>query len=100
MGGAILMALPTIGEGHSSAAGVGMIMAALVSYGFALNLARPLQWRNGALPVIWRPQMVALVLTKAGALPGCATPRLLRLYLTASDQVVTHVARYGGIIPG
>jgi hypothetical protein len=63
MAGAVLMAFPTIGEGHSSAAGVGMIMAALVSYGFALNIARPLQQRNGALPVIWRAQMIALVLT-------------------------------------
>ena len=69
MAGAILMALPTIGEGHSSAAGVGMIMAALVSYGFALNIARPLQQRNGALPVIWRAQMVALVLTTPLGLP-------------------------------
>jgi drug/metabolite transporter (DMT)-like permease len=69
MAGAVLMALPTIGEGHSSAAGVGMIMAALVSYGFALNIARPLQQRNGALPVIWRAQMIALVLTAPLGLP-------------------------------
>ncbi len=69
MAGAILMALPAIGEGHSSAAGVGMILAALVSYGFALNIARPLQQRNGALPVIWRAQMVALVLTTPLGLP-------------------------------
>jgi drug/metabolite transporter (DMT)-like permease len=75
MGGAILMALPTIGEGHSSAAGVGMIMAALVSYGFALNLARPLQRRNGALPVIWRPQMVALVLTAPLGVPDMISAR-------------------------
>src|SRR5580698_1590787 len=32
MMGAILMALPAIGEGHSNAAGVGMIVAALISY--------------------------------------------------------------------
>src|ERR1700722_20389201 len=69
MAGAVLMAFPTIGEGHSSAAGVGMIMAALVSYGFALNIARPLQQRNGALPVIWRAQMVALILTAPLGLP-------------------------------
>jgi len=69
MAGAVLMALPTIGEGHSSAVGVGMIMAALVSYGFALNIARPLQQRNGALPVIWRAQMIALVLTAPLGLP-------------------------------
>jgi drug/metabolite transporter (DMT)-like permease len=61
--GAVLMALPTIHDGSSSLAGVAMIVAALISYGFALNLARPLQQRNGALPVIWRAQAVALVLT-------------------------------------
>jgi drug/metabolite transporter (DMT)-like permease len=63
MTGAILMMVPTGGEGHSSVAGVSMILAALVSYGFALNIASPLQKKNGALPVIWRAQMVALLIT-------------------------------------
>ena len=40
-----------------------MILMALVSYAFAYSLARPLQQRNGALPVIWRALAVALVLT-------------------------------------
>jgi drug/metabolite transporter (DMT)-like permease len=75
MMGAILMALPAIGEGHSSAAGVGMIVAALISYGFALNIARPLQQRNGALPVIWRAQMVALVLTAPLGVPDMMAAR-------------------------
>jgi drug/metabolite transporter (DMT)-like permease len=63
MAGAVLMAYPALGEGRSSAAGVVMILVALVCYAFALNIARPLQQRNGALPVIWRAEMVALVLT-------------------------------------
>lgn len=63
MAGAVLMAMPSIREGHSTALGVGMILAALLSYGFALNIASPLQQRNGALPVLWRAQIVALVLT-------------------------------------
>jgi drug/metabolite transporter (DMT)-like permease len=67
--GAALVALPTIGEGHSSMIGVLLILAALVSYGFALNLARPLQQRHGALPVILRAQAVALVLTAPLGLP-------------------------------
>ena len=62
MAGTVVIALPTLGEGHSTIAGVGMILAALVSYGVALNLASPLQQRNGALPVILRTQLVALVL--------------------------------------
>lgn len=73
--GTILMALPTSGEGHSNAVGVGMILVALVCYGFALNIARPLQQRHGALPVIWRAQMIALILTAPLGLPGLATAR-------------------------
>lgn len=67
--GAVLMAWPTIHEGHSSAVGVLLILAALTSYGIALNLARPLQQRHGALPVIWRAQAVALALTAPLGLP-------------------------------
>jgi len=62
MAGAVVIALPTLHEGLSTVGGVGMILAALVSYGVALNLASPLQRRNGALPVILRGQFVALVL--------------------------------------
>jgi drug/metabolite transporter (DMT)-like permease len=67
-GGAVVMALPAMG-GASSAFGVGLIMAALVSYGIALNIARPLQQRNGAIPVVWRALAVALVLTAPLGLP-------------------------------
>lgn len=63
MAGAMLMALSASSGDHTSAAGIGMIVAALVSYGLALNIAAPLQRRNGALPVIWRAQAVALILT-------------------------------------
>jgi drug/metabolite transporter (DMT)-like permease len=61
-GGAVVMALPAMGGGNS-AFGVGLIMAALVSYGIALNIARPLQQRNGAIPVMWRALGVALIIT-------------------------------------
>jgi len=57
------MGLPTLGRGRSTTLGVLLILAALVSYGFALNVARPVQQRSGALPVIWRAQAIALVLT-------------------------------------
>ena len=63
MAGAVLMAWPALDGASGSLAGVAMILAALVSYAFALNLARPLQQQHGALPVIWRAQAVALVLT-------------------------------------
>jgi len=67
--GGVLMALPTLRQGRSTALGVLLILAALVSYGFALNVARPVQQRNGALPVIWRAQALALVLTAPLGLP-------------------------------
>ncbi len=71
-GGAVLMALPGFGVGAttSSPLGVGLIIAALMSYGVAINLARPLQQRNGALPVIWRALGFALILTAPFGLPA------------------------------
>ena len=67
--GAVLMGLPALSQGRSTVIGVLLIVAALVSYGFALNIARPIQQRQGALPVIWRAQAVALVLTAPLGLP-------------------------------
>ena len=70
--GAILIALPSVrggGESSDQAFGVTLIVAALISYGFAVNLAGPLQQRNGALPVIWRAQLVALLLTAPLGIP-------------------------------
>ncbi len=61
--GVVLVALPSLGEGTNSAFGVALIAVAISSYGLAVNIARPLQDRNGALPIIWRAQAVALVLT-------------------------------------
>ncbi len=68
-GGAVVMALPAMG-GSSSAFGVALIVAALISYGIALNVARPLQMRNGAIPVVWRALGVALILTAPLGLPA------------------------------
>ena len=75
MAGAILVAWPTLQDDHSSLVGVLLILAALVSYGFALNLARPLQQEHGALPVIWRAQAVALGLTAPLGLPDLLAAR-------------------------
>lgn len=61
-GGAVVMALPALG-GSNSAFGIALICIALVSYGVALNIARPLQQRNGAIPVIWRALGVAVLVT-------------------------------------
>ncbi len=70
--GAGLLALPTIHEGHSSVVGVLLILAAVSSYGFALNLARPLQQRYGALSVILRAQDCRSDVDRAARCTRCA----------------------------
>lgn len=61
--GTALIALPSLGEGRSEALGVFLILIALTCYGFALNLAVPLQQKYGSLPVFWRAQMVGMAVT-------------------------------------
>jgi drug/metabolite transporter (DMT)-like permease len=61
--GSVLIALPTFSEGKSSAFGILLIVVACISYGFALNVARPLQMKYGALPVIWRALGCAVLMT-------------------------------------
>lgn len=102
LGGAVLMAVPGLGAGGNSARGVLLIMAALVSYGIAINLARPLQQRNGALPVVWRALGVALLLTAPLGAPALLSahwsPRSLLAMLalgalgTAAANVIMAVA--------
>ena len=69
LAGTVLIALPAMNQGHSSIEGIAMILAALVSYGVALSVARSLQQKYGAVPVIWRAQAVALVLTAPLGMP-------------------------------
>jgi len=59
--GVVLIALPTVREGSSSAFGVALIVLALVMYGFALNIASPLQQRYGSLAVLWRAEIIAVI---------------------------------------
>ena len=71
--GGILVALPgmTGADGpRGQTIGVLLILAALVSYGFAYTLSGPLQQRNGALPVIWRALGVAAILTAPLGVPA------------------------------
>jgi drug/metabolite transporter (DMT)-like permease len=58
--GVVAISAPSIGTG-SSALGVLLVTLATFLYGCAINLAAPLQRRNGALPVIWRAQLFGLV---------------------------------------
>jgi drug/metabolite transporter (DMT)-like permease len=71
--GAILIALPGMtaaSDPHGQMIGVLLILAALVSYGFAYTLSGPLQQRNGALPVVWRALGVAVILTAPFGVPA------------------------------
>ena len=87
--GAVLIALPGISNGGGSghqARSVLLIVAALISYGVSVNLARPLQQRNGALPVVWRALGVAVLLTAPFGVPDVLnahwTPRAIAALLT------------------
>lgn len=97
LAGAAFVALPSWGQGGSSLRGVLLILAALVSYGVALNVARPLQQRHGALPVVWGGLGVALVLTAPLGLPDLVNahwrplPLLALLALGAGGTCVAQV---------
>ena len=87
--GAIIIAAPNMTAGAQAGGqmiGVLLILAALVSYGFAYSLARPLQQRNGALPVIWRALGVAVLLTAPLGVPAVLaahwTPRAAAALIT------------------
>ena len=60
--GVVAIGWPSVQGAEASAAGAGLVVLATVLYGVAFNLAAPLQRHHGALPVIWRAQLVALVL--------------------------------------
>jgi drug/metabolite transporter (DMT)-like permease len=95
-GGAVVMAIPAMG-GASSAFGIALICVALLSYGIALNIARPLQQRNGAIPVIWRALGVAVILTAPLGAPALMnahwtwTSALSLLCLGAGGTAIAHI---------
>ena len=59
--GVVVISWPAIVGAHASGLGVALVLLATLCYGFAGNLASPLQVRNGALPVVFRAALVALV---------------------------------------
>lgn len=70
--GVIAISLPSLRGGSRTALGVGVVLIAIVAYGFAGNLVVPLQQKYGSIAVIWRAQLVAMVLTTPYALTGIA----------------------------
>lgn len=61
--GVAAIALPSISEGSSEAAGFVMALAATVCYGVAINIATPLAQRYGSLPVMARMLGLASIWT-------------------------------------
>jgi len=97
LSGTVIMALPALDEGRSSSVGIAMIVIALVSYGFALSLARSLQMKYGGIPVIWRAQAVGLILTAPLGIPDLLAahwslvPLLSLLALGAGGTAIANV---------
>ncbi len=66
--GVIAVTAPSVGGAEATTIGVLLVLLATLLYGISINIAAPLQRRNGGLPIIWRAQLVALVLvTPLGA---------------------------------
>lgn len=61
--GITLISLPSIGDGDNGARGVLLVLGATVCYGFAINLAAPLQQRYGSLPLMTRMLALATLWT-------------------------------------
>lgn len=70
--GVIAVVWPSLRGAYGTAAGVGLALLATTLYGVAFNLAAPLQHRHGALPVVWRAQIVAMILLAPWGLSGIA----------------------------
>ena len=60
--GVLAISWPQLQGSRATTLGAGLIVLAVVLYGLAVNLAVPLQQRYGALPVLLRAQLAALVL--------------------------------------
>lgn len=60
--GVVLVAVPTADGGTTEAIGVLLLVIAVALYGVAANVGVPLQQKYGALPVLLRVQLAAVVL--------------------------------------
>jgi drug/metabolite transporter (DMT)-like permease len=70
--GVLAISWPQVQGSRATMLGVGLVLLAVLCYGLAVNLAVPLQQRYGALPVLLRAQLAALVLLLPFGLWGVA----------------------------
>lgn len=61
--GVILISVPSLGEGSTEAVGVILVIAATACYGFAINIAAPLQKRYGSVAVMSKMLVLATIWT-------------------------------------
>jgi len=59
--GVVAISIPEVADSSATALGVGLVLVAVILYGLSANLAVPLQQKYGALPVLFRAQLAALV---------------------------------------
>jgi drug/metabolite transporter (DMT)-like permease len=93
--GVVIVTLPSISGARATALGIALVLVATVCYGIAVNLTAPLQKQYGALPVIWRAEIVAMVLLVpmgASALPASSFSLTSVLALTALGALGTGIA--------
>jgi drug/metabolite transporter (DMT)-like permease len=69
-GGVVMIAWPELSGAGTTALGVVLVIVAVFCYGVGANIAVPLQQRYGALPVLLRAAMVALVVTVPAGVAG------------------------------
>jgi drug/metabolite transporter (DMT)-like permease len=60
--GVVAISWPEVEGSRATTLGAGLVVLAVMCYGLAVNLAVPLQQRHGALPVLLRAQLAALLL--------------------------------------
>jgi drug/metabolite transporter (DMT)-like permease len=60
--GVVAISAPEVAASSATALGTFLVIVAIVLYGLATNIAVPLQQRYGALPVLFRAQLAALVI--------------------------------------
>jgi drug/metabolite transporter (DMT)-like permease len=61
--GVVMISLPSLGDGTSEAIGVALVIAATVCYGFAINLAGPMQQRYGSVNLTAKMLALATIWT-------------------------------------
>ena len=60
--GVVAISVPELVDSSATALGTALVVVAVILYGLSTNLAVPLQQRYGALPVLFRAQLAALVI--------------------------------------